>query len=152
MVMSVLGAVLLIGGTAFAHQAGGVEVGDENASVVGQPFKGLPIDAELFATEMSGLKVWYPGVTVLDLKARSGQPIVLKVTNKSSVDRGFFMASEGSFGAPTMLKIQVVLKPGESRYIGIPTSDLLYSVTGSTLAYKDHLNPGQGVGTLLIIR
>jgi hypothetical protein len=72
-----------------AHHAGGVEVGDlETGSVVGQPFKELPIDAELFAIEVGGLKAWYAPVTIVDLKSRPGRPVVIKLTNKSAVERG----------------------------------------------------------------
>ena len=42
---------------AWALQAGGVEVGDlETGSVVGQAFKALEVDAQLFAVEVGGLK------------------------------------------------------------------------------------------------
>ena len=53
------GLVMVIAGAsaALAHQAGGVEVGDlETGSVVGQPFKELDVDAELFAIEIGNLK------------------------------------------------------------------------------------------------
>jgi hypothetical protein len=136
-----------------AHQAGGVEVGDlDTGSVVGQPFKELSVDTELYAMEIGALKVWYPSLMVLDLKARGGSPVVIKITNKSSVDRGFLMTAEESYGAPTVLKAQVVLKRGESRYIGVPLSDLLYATSGSTLVYKDHLTPTAAGGKLLMIR
>jgi hypothetical protein len=55
-------------------------------------------------------------------------------------------------GAPTALHAQVVLKPGETKYIGIPTSDLFYATQGSTLTYRDHLNPKDPGGKLLMIR
>jgi hypothetical protein len=96
--------------------------------------------------------MWYPPVTILDLKVRPGRPVVLKVTNKSSVERGFLMTADGAFEAPTVLKAQVVLRPGESRYIGIPLSDLLYATSGSTFVYRDHLNPKEAGGKLLLIK
>jgi hypothetical protein len=146
--------LLVVGAVpAMAHHAGGVEVGDlETGSVVGQPFKELPIDAELFAIEIGGLKVWHTPVTILDLKSRPGRPVVIKLTNKSSVDRGFLMTADGAFEAPTVLKAQLVLKPGESKFVGVPLSDLLYATQGSTFMYKDHLNPKDPGGKLLIIR
>jgi hypothetical protein len=54
----VVGACLLmVGSAAWALQAGGVEVGDlETGSVVGQPFKELEVDAQLFAIELGKLK------------------------------------------------------------------------------------------------
>jgi len=35
-----------------------------------------------------------------------------------------------------------VLKPGETKYIGIPTSDLFYATSANTFVYKCHLHPG----------
>ncbi|MFM8551016.1 MAG: hypothetical protein ACKOCD_01685 [Nitrospiraceae bacterium] len=148
-------AVMLMTGVSvgLAHHAGGVEVGDlETGGVVGQSFKELPVDADLVAIEAGGIKMWYPSVIILDLKVRPGRPVVLKVVNKSSVERGFLMTADGAFEAPTVLKAQVVLKPGETKYIGVPTSDLLYATQGSTLIYRDQLNPGSAGGKLLMIR
>ncbi|MBM4134091.1 MAG: hypothetical protein FJ245_10015 [Nitrospira sp.] len=148
-------AVMLMTGVSVgvAHHAGGVEVGDlETGGVVGQPFKELTVDADLIAIEAGGIKMWYPSVIILDLKVRPGRPVVLKVVNKSSVERGFLMTADGAFEAPTVLKAQVVLKPGETKYIGVPTSDLLYATQGSTLIYRDQLNPGSAGGKLLMIR
>ena len=57
------GLVMLVAGASgvYAHQAGGVEVGDwESGSVVGQPFKELDVDAEFYAVEIGTLKAWYP--------------------------------------------------------------------------------------------
>ena len=71
------GLIMVIAGAsaALAHQAGGVEIGDlETGSVVGQPFKELDVDAELFAIEMGNLKTWYPPTTAIDFKVRAGRP------------------------------------------------------------------------------
>jgi hypothetical protein len=62
------------------------------------------------------------------------------------------MTADGAFEAPTVLKAQLVLKPGESKFVGVPLSDLLYATQGSTFVYKDHLNPKEPGGKLLIIR
>ncbi|MGH7230039.1 MAG: hypothetical protein ACREJU_01600 [Nitrospiraceae bacterium] len=148
LVVTVVGA-----STSFALQAGGVEVGDlETGSVVGQPFKELEVDAEIFSIEVGNAKVWYPPATIIDFKARAGRPLVMKVTNNSSAEHGFLMTSDAEQAAPTVLKVQLVLKPGESKYIGIPTSDLFYSTQGSTLVYKCHLHPGHIGGKFLMIR
>jgi len=145
--------IMMLAGVVEAHQAGGVEVGDlETGSVVGQPFKELSVDLEIYATEISGLKILYPPTSVLDLKVRPGAPVVIKVTNKSAVDRGFLMSADGTQAAPTVLKAQVVLKPGESKYIGVPLSDLMYATTGNTLTYRDHLNPKDAGGKLILIK
>jgi hypothetical protein len=152
---SVFVLILMAAGTipALAHHAGGVEVGDlETGSVVGQPFKELPVDIELFAVEFGGVKAWFPSVAILDLKSRTGRPVVIKLTNKSATDRGFLMTADGAFEAPTTLKAQVVLKPGESKLVGVPTSDLLYATQGSTFIYKDQLHLKEPGGKLLIIR
>ncbi|GKS59974.1 hypothetical protein YTPLAS18_35010 [Nitrospira sp.] len=138
---------------AFALQSGGVEIGDlDNGSVVGQPFKELPVDASLYAIEIGNTKVWYPPNTVIDFKVRPGTPLVLKVTNNSSAEHGFQIDDAVNVFAPTHLKAEVVLKPGETKYIGIPTSDLFYATRGNTLTYRCHLHPGHVGGKLLMIK
>ncbi len=149
----VLGSVVAMGTEAFAHQAGGVEIGDlKTGSVVGQPFKELDVDAQLFAIELGTLKSWYPPVTILDFKVRPGRPVLLKVTDSSASERGFQMTDATNAGSPSVLQAQVVLKPGETKYIGIPTSDLFYATQGNTLIYRDHLNPKDPGGKLLMIK
>ena len=146
-------SLLVMGTSAFALQAGGVEIGDlETGSVVGQSFKELDVDAQLFAVEIGTLKSWYPPITVIDFKVRPGRPVLLKVTNKSAGERGFQMTDATNAGAPTVLRVEVVLKPGETKYIGIPTSDLFYATQGNTLTYRDHLNPKDPGGKLLMIK
>ena len=149
------GLMMVVAGTsvAFASQAGGVEVGDfETGSVVGQSFKELDVDASLFAIEIGDLKVWYPPVTIIDFKVRPGRPVLLKVTNKATADHGFEMTDATNSGAPTVMKAQVVLKPGETKYIGIPTSDMFYATQGNTLTYRCHLHPGHVGGKILMIK
>jgi hypothetical protein len=149
------GLVMVVAGTsaAFAHQAGGVEVGDwETGSVVGQPFKELEVDAELYAIEIGTMKTWYPPVTVIDFKVRPGRPMLLKVTNNSSGEHGFLLTDETTQAAPTVLRAQVVLKPGETKYIGIPTSDLFYATQGNTLNYRCHLHASHVGGKLLMLK
>ena len=148
------GLVLIAGGasTSVAHHAGGVEVGDlDTGSVVGQPFKELPVDAEIQAIEFGGIKAWYPPTTVVDFKSRTGRPVVLKVTNNSTAEHGFFMTADAAYEAPSVLKIKLVLKPGETKYIGIPTSDLFYATTGSTFIYTCHLHPGHVGGKFVAL-
>jgi len=136
----------------FALQAGGVEIGDlETGSVVGQRFKELSVDLDIHATEIGGLKVLYPPMSVLDLKSRPGTPVLLRVTNRSASERGFLMTAAVNQAAPTVLNVQLVLKPGESKYIGIHTSDLLYAA-GATFVYRDHMNPKEPGGTLLLLK
>jgi hypothetical protein len=150
-----IGLVLIMGGASvsFAHHAGGVEIGDlETGSVVGQPFKELTVDQELYAIEIGNTKVWYPPAVIIDFKARAGRPVVFKVTNSSTAEHGFLLTADESFGAPTVLKAQIVLKPGETKYIGIPTSDLFYATQGSTLVYKCHLHPAHIGGKFLMIK
>lgn len=145
-------SVLVMGSGAWALQSGGVEVGDlETGSVVGQAFKELPVDLDIYATEVGALKILYPPTSVLDLKNRAGIPVLVRVTNKSAVERGFHMTAAENQSAPTVLNVKIVLKPGETKYIGIPTSDLLYAA-GSTFSYKDHLNPKEPGGKLMLIK
>jgi hypothetical protein len=148
-----LAVVMAWASGAFALQAGGVEVGDwETGSVVGQPFKELDVDAELYAIEIGNMKTWYPPTTVIDFKVRPGRPFLLKVTNNSAAEHGFQMTADGVAQAPTVLRAQLVLKPGETKYIGIPTSDLFYATTGNTLSYRCHLHPAHVGGKLLMIK
>lgn len=156
MMMSVFfGLMFVMAGAsaALALQAGGVEIGDlDTGSVVGQPFKELDVDAELYAIEIGNMKTWYPPATIIDFKVRTGRPFVLKVTNNSAGEHGFLMTADGNAAAPTVLRAQVVLKPGETKYIGIPTSDLFYATQGVTLVYKCHLHPAHVGGKLLMIK
>mgnify|MGYP003451311219 CR=1 FL=1 len=150
--MGVLG-VLASGTSALALQAGGVEVGDlETGSVVGQPFKELVVDAELYAVEIGNMKAWYPPVTVIDFKVRPGRPVVLKVTNSSTAEHGFQMTDAANSGSPFVMKAEVVLKPGETKYIGVPTSDMFYATQGNTLTYRCHLHPAHVGGKILMIK
>jgi len=159
MIVAILfGLVIIAGGasSSVAHHAGGVEVGDlDTGSVVGQAFRELPVDAEIQAIEIGTLKAWYPPTTIVDFKGRTGgNPVVLKVTNSSSVEHGFFMtadAADAAVSSPSVLKIKLVLKPGETKYIGIPTSDLFYATTGSTFVYNCHLHPGHVGGKLVAL-
>jgi hypothetical protein len=138
---------------AFALQAGGVEVGDwETGSVVGQPFKELDVDAELYSIEIGNMKTWYPPATIIDFKVRPGRPLLLKVTNNSTAEHGFLMTADTAGAAPTVLRAQLVLKPGETKYIGVPTSDLFYATAGNTLVYRCHLHPAHVGGKLLMIK
>lgn len=145
--------VLVLASGAWALQAGGVEIGDlETGSVVGQPFKELPVDFEVYATEVGNLKILYPPTSVLDLKVRPGTPVLIKVTNKSLVERGFLMTAAQNQSAPTVLTVKIVLKPGETKYVGVPLSDLLYATAGNTLLYSDHLNPKDSGGKLVLLK
>ena len=150
------GLIVMAGASAaFAHQSGGVEVGDlEKGSVAGIAFKELDVDAELHALELgaSQKKVWYPPTTVVDFKVRPGRPFLLKVTNDSTSEHGFFLTADQNQAAPTVLKVKIVLKPGETKYLGIPVSDLFYATSGTVLYYSCHLHPGHIGGRLLMIK
>lgn len=155
MVAVFFGLVMLVAGAsgAYALQAGGVEIGDlDTGSVVGQPFKELVVDAELFAVEIGSLKSWYPPVTIIDFKVRPGRPVVLKVTNSSASEHGFQMTDATNSGSPFVMKAEVVLKPGETKYIGVPTSDMFYATQGNTLIYRCHLHPAHVGGKILMLK
>ena len=137
---------------AFALQAGGVEIGDlETGSVVGQPFKELEVDASFYAIEIGNMKVWYPPTTVIDFKNRAGAPVLLKVTNNSTAEHGFQLSAAVNQSAPTVLNTKLVLKPGETKYIGVPTSDLFYAA-GNVLEYRCHLHPAHVGGKLVMLK
>ncbi len=145
--------MLVAANNAMALQAGGVEIGDlETGSVVGQPFKELEVDASLYAIEIGNMKAWYPPNTIIDFKVRPGRPVVLKVTNNSTADHGFQMTDAVNAGSPFVVKAEVVLKPGETKYIGIPTSDLFYATQGNVLSYRCHLHAAHVGGKLLMIK
>ena len=158
MLVAVFFGLMVMAGAsaAFAHQSGGVEVGDlEKGSVAGIAFKELDVDAELFALDLGGehgKKVWYPPTTVVDFKVRPGRPFLLKVTNSASAEHGFFLTADQNQSAPTVLKVKIVLKPGETKYLGIPVSDLFYATSGNVLYYSCHLHPGHVGGRLLMIK
>lgn len=147
-----LGIVLVGASSSYALQAGGVETGDlETGSVVGQPFKELSVDASFFAIELGNMKVWYPPMTVIDFKSRPGAPVLLKVTNNATAEHGFQLSAAVNQSAPTVLHTKIVLKPGETQYIGVPTSDLFYA-GGNVLEYRCHLHPGHVGGKLLMLK
>lgn len=147
-----LGMVLAGASGSYALQAGGVETGDlETGSVVGQPFKELKVDASFFAIEMGTIKTWYPPTTVIDFKGRPGEPVLIKVTNNSTAEHGFHLSAASNQSGPFALEAKLVLKPGETRYIGIPTSDLFYEA-GRVLEYRCHLHPAHVGGKLVMLK
>jgi hypothetical protein len=104
------------------------------------------------AVEIGNMKAWYPPVTVIDFKVRPGRPVVLKVTNNSTAEHGFQMTDAANSGSPFVMKAEVVLKPGETKYIGVPTSDMFYATQGNTLTYRCHLHPAHVGGKILMIK
>lgn len=143
---------------AFALQSGGVEVGDlKTGSVVGQPFSALDVDLEFTALMIGGKKAWYPGTAVLDLRnsgtgGRAGRPVLIKVTNALDSEHGFDLSADSAFAGPTSMHVKITLKPGETKYIGIPTSDLTYVTAPGSLTYKCQLHPAHLGGKLLILK
>ncbi|MDP3092381.1 MAG: hypothetical protein Q8N04_17040 [Nitrospira sp.] len=147
-----LGLTVAGASAVFALQAGGVEIGDlETGSVVGQSFKELDVDATFYAIEIGTMKTWYPPTTVIDFKTRPGSPVLLKVTNNSTAEHGFQLTAAVNQSAPTVLDTKLVLKPGETKYIGVPTSDLFYAA-GNVLTYRCHLHPAHVGGKLLMLK
>ncbi|MCC6140008.1 MAG: hypothetical protein IT389_05245 [Nitrospira sp.] len=137
---------------AFALQAGGVEIGDlETGSVVGQPFKELEVDASFYSIELGNMKTWYPPTTVIDFKNRAGAPVLLKVTNNSTAEHGFQLTAAVNQSGPWTLNTTLVVKPGETKYIGVPTSDLFYAA-GNVLTYRCHLHPAHVGGKLVMLK
>jgi hypothetical protein len=155
-----LSAVLIAAGSsaAWALQSGGVEIGDlESGSVVGQHFKAMDVDLEFNALEVGGKKVWYPPTAVLNLVSsgtggRAMSPVLIKVTNNLSKEHGFNLSNVTSGADPWAMNIKLVLKPGETKYIGIPISDLTYVTTSGVLKYSCHLHKAHLGGTLLILK
>jgi hypothetical protein len=147
-----LGMVLAGASGSYALQAGGVETGDlETGSVVGQPFKELAVDASFFSVDIGNMKTWYPPTTVIDFKTRPGAPVLIKVTNNSTTEHGFQLSAAVNQSGPFSLEAKLVLKPGETKYIGVPTSDLFYAA-GSVLEYRCHLHPAHVGGKLVMLK
>lgn len=147
-----LGMVLAGASGSYALQAGGVEVGDlETGSVVGQPFNKLTVDASFFAIEIGKMKTWYPPTTVIDFKGRPGAPVLIKVTNNSTAEHGFQLSAAINQSGPFVLDSKLVLKPGETRYIGVPTSDLFYAAR-NVLEYRCHLHAEHVGGKLVLLK
>lgn len=155
-----LGFFLIVGMTTpvFALQSGGVEIGDlETGSVVGQPFKELDVDLRFIAMKIGSKQGWYPPTAVLNLVpqgtgARSGRPILLEVTNNLGQDYTFFLSADSAFAGPTSLTAKVTLKPGETKYIGIPLSDLTYVTASNVLNYVNPSANNDLGGQLLVLR
>ena len=158
--LSVLFSLILIAtgsSVALALQSGGVEYGDlETGSVVGTPFKELDVDLEYTIMEVGGKKAIYPPTSILGLGAqgtggRAGRPVLIKVTNTLGSDHGFDLSADSAFAGPTSMHIKLVLKPGETKYIGVPLSDLTYVTANSLLKYKCQLHGAHLGGQLLIL-
>ena len=154
-----LGAVLIVTGSsaALALQSGGVAYGDlETGRVSGIGFNTLDVDLEYTIMEIGGKKVIYPPTSILNLVTggtggRAFHPVLIKVTNTTKADHGFDLSADSAYAAPTSMHVQVVVKPGETKYIGIPISDLTYVTANSILRYKCQLHAGHLGGTLMIL-
>ncbi len=142
---------------AFALQSGGVEIGDlATGSVVGQPFKTLDVDLTFTAMLIGGKKVWYPPTAILSLVntgtgGRPLSPVLLKVTNNLDGEHGFDLNADSAFAAPTSMHVKITLKPGETKYIGIPISDLTYVTANALLNYKCQLHAAHLGGQMLVL-
>ncbi len=155
-----LGLFLILGGvsSAPALQSGGVEIGDlETGSVVGQSFKELDVDLAFTAAKVAGSDGWYPPVSVLNLISqgtggRAGRPVLIKVSNKLEKDYTFHLSADSAFAGPTSMTAKTTLKPGETKYIGIPTSDLTYVTASNVLTYSNPGANGDQKGQLVILR
>ena len=159
--LSVLFSLILVAAgssVALAFQAGGAVVGDlETGSVIGQPFSTLDVDLEYLAVMIGGKKAWYPGTSVLDLRnqgtlGRRGQPVLIKVTNTLDGEHGFSLSADSAFAGPTSFKIAITLKPGETKYIGIPMVDLTYITAARNMTVKCQLHKAHLSSSLVIFK
>ena len=154
-----LSAVLIAAGSsaALALQSGGVAYGDlETGNVSGIAFNKLDVDLEFNIIEIGGKKVIYPPTSILNLVAggtggRAFHPVLIKVTNTLKSEHGFDLSADSPYAAPTSMHIKTTLKPGETKYIGIPISDLTYVTANSILKYKCQLHGAHLGGTLMIL-
>ncbi len=159
--LSVLFSLILVAAgssVALALQSGGAMVGDlETGSIVGQPFISLDVDLEYTALMIGGKKAWYPGTAILDLRnqgtgGRRGQPVLIKVTNALDGDHGFTLSADSAFAGPTSLQVKVVLKAGETKYIGVPMSDLTYVTASGNLKVKCQLHAAHLSSNLVVLK
>ncbi len=159
--LSVLLSFILVAvgsSAAFAFQAGGFTVGDlETGSVIGQSFKSLDVDLEYTAVLLGGKKAWYPGTAVLDLRnqgtlGRRGQPVLIKVTNTLDGEHGFSLSADSAFAAPTSMQVNIIVKPGETKYIGIPMVDMTYVTAARNMKVRCQLHPGHLTSHLVIFK
>jgi hypothetical protein len=155
-----LSAVLIAAGSssAWALQSGGVAYGDlETGRVSGINFNTLDVDLEYTIMEIGGKKVIYPPTSILNLvtggTAGRGafRPVLIKVTNNTKAEHGFDLSADSKYAAPTSMHVKTVVKPGETKYIGIPISDLTYVTANSLLKYKCQIHGAHLGGTLLIL-
>ena len=154
-----LSAVLIAAGSsvALALQSGGVAYGDlETGNVSGIAFNKLDVDLEFNIMEVGGKKIIYPPTSILNLVTggtggRAFSPVLLKVTNNTKAEHGFDLSADSPYAAPTSMHIKTVVKAGETKYIGIPISDLTYVTANSILKYKCQLHGGHLGGTLMIL-
>lgn len=157
----VFGSICLsgfLGPQAYALQSGGVEFGDfSTGTVVGQPFRTLEVDLEITALCVGGQKAWYPPVSVLNLQTqgtggRSGRPVLIKVRNALPLRVGFYLSADSAFAGPTSMTIRLILNPGETKYVGIPLSDLTYVTVSNVNHYGSHTDHRMLGGQILILR
>lgn len=154
-----LSAVLIAAGSsvALALQSGGVAYGDlETGNVSGIAFNKLDVDLEFNIIEIGGKKVIYPPTSILNLVTggtggRAFSPVLLKVTNNLKAEHGFDLSADSAYAGPTSMHIKTTLKPGETKYIGIPISDLTYVTANSILKYSCQLHKAHLGGTLVIL-
>lgn len=139
---------------AYSEQVSGIEVaGSDAASIVGQPFAAIETDAEIHLVDAGGGKtLWYPPNTIVDIKDRKQLPVILKVTNNSSSTHNFFLSEDPRFSAPAAFKVSLELKPGETKFIGIPPGDITHLTSGSALTFKSDLESGQIDGQLTFVQ
>lgn len=142
--------------SSFALQSGGVEIGDlETGSVVGKPFTVFPVHATFTAMCVGGNKAWYSSKSSLNLAGfGSGLPTLIKVTNLLPLVQGFRLSADPAFVGPVSGIILLKVRPGESKYIGIPitalATDLSFVVAPRVLTYDSHTDSKMLGGQLVI--
>ncbi len=157
--LSVLVSFVLIfaGGSAFAFNSGAIEVGDlKTGSIVGQPFSKLIIDLEFTALKVGGKTAWYPPTQILNLRnqgtgARPMQPVVFKVTNALDKEHTFVLSADSAYAAPSSMQVNVPIKPGETKYIGISMSHFTYVTAAGFLKYECGLHGDKHMGGQMLI-
>ncbi len=128
-----LGALILAAGCAGAEPSSSGPTRVPDSTVISKP------DAEFFVEELEGNKVWKGGQTI-DLKAKAGRPLTIKVRNPLGADHGFSIDT---------MKVREVIAQFEERIITVPLDNIDRDVLDHRVYCQ--LHPKHVAATLRVI-
>lgn len=119
----------------FALQSGGVEI-------VAFPtgLEEFQVDVTLTARCLGGLKVWAPSLATVNLNNHLGKPVIIKITNSLPIAQGIRFSMDLAFAGPTPLHVPLkwIVNPGDTKYLGIPISDLTFVTADNKITFDSH--------------